>query len=314
MQGEDGMGKVVTFGSLNMDLTIQCQRLPLAGETVDGSDLILNPGGKGGNQAVAAARAGAQSQMIACVGDDVFGRELLETLRAYGVDTTHVQTRANTPSGMAFITRYQNDNRIILNAGANHAMTGEEVCRILDEIASPDDLFVTQFECDLEATFAAVEKAHNMGLYTIVNPAPAKQLPDHVYRCIDLLVLNETEAQFLTGIPAQGAHNLQRALDWFRQHGVGNVIITLGGDGSIISCDGQIFQVPARRVAVVDTTAAGDTYIGALAAGLSQGKTMEDSAQFATAAAALAIGRCGAQQSIPDQNTIEQFLKEEPLC
>lgn len=308
------MSKVVTFGSLNMDLTIECLRLPQAGETVGGSDLILNPGGKGGNQAVAAARAGAQSQMIACVGDDVFGRELLDALKAYGVDVTHVQPRENTPSGMAFITRYHNDNRIILHAGANHALTGPEVCSVLEEIACPGDLFVTQFECDLEATFAAVERAHHMGLYTIVNPAPAKELPDHVYRCIDLLVLNETEAQFLTGIPAEGAENLHRALDWFRTRGVRNVIITLGDAGSIVRCDGQEFLVPARRVTVVDTTAAGDTYIGALAASLSQGKSMEESTRFATAAAALAIGHCGAQQSIPDQNTIEQFLKEESLC
>lgn len=308
------MSKVVTFGSLNMDLTIACARLPQAGETVEGSDLILNPGGKGGNQAVAAARAGAHSQMIACVGADVFGRELLEALKTYGVDTAYVQTRADTPTGMAFITRHHNDNRIILHAGANRALTGGEVCDILKENACAGDLFVTQFECDLEATFAAVAQAHRMGLYTIVNPAPAKEIPDHVYQQVDLLVLNETEAQFLTGIPAQGTENLNRALDWFESRGVGSVIITLGDAGSIVRCQGRTFTVPARRVAVVDTTAAGDTYIGALAASLSRGKTMEESTQFATAAAALAIGRCGAQQSIPDQTAIQQFLKEEPLC
>lgn len=308
------MAKVITFGSLNMDLTIECQRLPQAGETVDGSDLILNPGGKGGNQAVAAARAGAHSQMIACVGDDVFGRELLDALIAYGVDTTHVQTRTQTPSGMAFITRHHNDNRIILNAGANHALTGEEVCDILGEIACPGDLFVTQFECALQATFSAVEQAHRMGLYTIVNPAPAKEIPDAVYQNIDLLVLNETEAQFLTGIPAKGSENLRQALDWFQERGVRNVIITLGDEGSILACGDDTFSIPARRVPVVDTTAAGDTYIGALAASLSLGKPMQESAQFATAAAALAIGSCGAQQSIPNQTAIEQFLKEESLC
>ena len=308
------MSKVITFGSLNMDLTIQCQRLPQGGETVAGSDLILNPGGKGGNQAVAAARAGAESQMIACVGDDIFGQEMLHALAGYGVQCSQVRTASGTASGMAFIIRHDNDNRIILNAGANEILEPQAVREALEKLAQPGDLFLTQFECNMDTTFDVICQAHAMGLYTVVNPAPAKEIPPEVFSCIDLLVLNQSEAEFLSGIPAYGLTNLRRALDFFQSKGVSDVIITLGGDGSILRQGSQEHALPACPVEVVDTTAAGDTYIGALAAHLCRGNTMEDSARVATYAASLSLGKCGAHQSIPSLEEITAFMKEDYPC
>ena len=308
------MSKVVTFGSLNMDLTIQCQRLPQAGETVDGSDLIFNPGGKGGNQAVAAAKAGAVSEMIACVGQDAFGKEMINALENYGVNCREIRISTDAPTGMAFITRHNNDNRIILSAGANYALGETDVIEALHRTAQPGDLFVTQFECRRETTFAAIREARAMGLYTVFNPAPAKVIPPELFPCIDLLVLNQSETQFLTGIFPAGAGTCHQALDLFQKWGIRDVIITLGADGSIGRSNGQEFTVGACPVEVVDTTAAGDTYIGALAASLCKGRTMEESVVFATKAAALTIQKCGAQQSIPYESEIVEFFKEGTLC
>lgn len=304
--------KVLTFGSLNMDLTIECKRLPQGGETVQGSDLLCNAGGKGGNQAVAAAKSGVQTEMIACVGQDAFGIQMIEALEKYGVGCQEVRITDKAQTGIAMITRYDGDNRIILSAGANHIMTPEDIGLVLHKLGNAGDIFVTQFECRKDTTFAALCEAHNMGMYTIFNPAPAKEIPPEVFKYIDLLVLNQSECEFLTGIFPGDEAARRRALDAIQALGTKSVIITLGAAGSICRTETkEEFRELARPVNVVDTTAAGDTFIGALAAELCNGENLEESMKYATKASSLTIMKYGAQQSIPYRKEIEEFFKEE---
>ena len=305
------MKQVVVFGSLNMDLTIQCSRMPLAGETVEGSNFLSNPGGKGGNQAVAAAKSKAPTRMIACVGDDVFGREILEGLTQYQVDCEAVRVSSRGQTGVAMITCHEGDNRIILSSGTNHELRVQDVKEALERIASPGDLFVTQYECHKETVLESLRTARQMGMYTIFNPAPAKSIPRESYPDIVLLVVNQTEAQFQTGIFPEGEESCRAAIQAMLAMGAGQVIITLGSGGSIFNVGEELRLVSAYKVEVVDTTAAGDTYIGALAARLAEGRQLEESVEYATRAAALTITRYGAQQAIPYKEEIENFGAEK---
>lgn len=301
------MKNVIVFGSLNMDLTIQCERMPKEGETVEGSNFLSNPGGKGGNQAVAAAKSGASTHIIACVGRDVFGRRLLEGLKEYDVDCQSVKISETGQTGVAMITCHKGDNRIILSSGANHELRAEDVKKVLEEIATPGDLFVTQYECDKETVLDCLKIAKGLGMYTIFNPAPAKTIPKQSYPDIDLLIVNQTEAQFQTGLFPQDKETCNQAIKSMQQMGANKVIITLGSEGSIFNEGEFLSRVSACKVKVVDTTAAGDTYIGALAARLAEGKSMEESVEYATKAAALTITRYGAQQAIPYREEVERF-------
>lgn len=305
------MKKVIVFGSLNMDITIECDTMPKAGETLEGRNFFTNPGGKGGNQAVAAAKLGAPTYMIARVGKDLFGGQLRSALAGYGVDCTYLSESDSKNTGVAVITRCEGDNRIILSSGANHEMTARDVDTVLEQVSEPQDIFVTQYECDAAAVIDSLAAAKRRGLFTLFNPAPAKAIPPEAYSNIDLIVVNQTECEYLTGLYPTEAASCQNALNRFFAMGVGNAIITLGSRGSICRIGTETVQVESYSVPNVDTTAAGDTYIGALASALVRGDTMEDSMRFATKAAALTITRQGAQISIPYQNEIETYFKEE---
>lgn len=305
------MKKVLVFGSLNMDLTIECDVMPQAGETLEGRNFFTNPGGKGGNQAVAAAKLGAPTYMIARVGKDLFGRQLRESLEGYGVDCTYMTESALNSTGVAVITRCEGDNRIILSSGANHEMKGPDVKSILEKISNPQDIFMTQYECNAQAVIDSLAAAKQHQLFTLFNPAPAKAIPPEAYKNIDLLVVNQTECEFLTGIYPTDENSCQTALNRFSAMGVGNAIITLGSQGSICRIGEKMVQVDSYSVPNVDTTAAGDAYIGALASALVREEPLEDCMRYATKAAALTITKQGAQISIPYQNEIEMYFKEE---
>lgn len=305
------MTKVIVFGSLNMDLTIECVNMPQAGQTVEGYGFLTNPGGKGGNQAVAAAKLGAPAYMIARVGDDLFGSRMREALESYGVDCTYVGKSSRNGTGVAVITRCEGNNRIILSSGANHEIQGEDVEAILDQLGEPLDVFVTQYECDGRAVIDALAAAKRRRLFTLFNPAPAKPIPAEAYANIDLIVVNQTECEFLTGLYPNDLNSCQSALGRFKAMGVGSAIITLGEKGSICRIRDDIVQVDSYSVPNVDTTAAGDAYIGALASALVQGNELEECMRFATKTAALTITKQGAQQSIPYRNEIEAYFKEE---
>lgn len=305
------MGKVIVFGSLNMDLTIECDAMPQAGQTVEGRNFLTNPGGKGGNQAVAAAKLGAPTWMIARVGQDLFGEQVRLALEGAGVDCTYVDRSDCNNTGVAVITRCGGDNRIILNAGANHEMCGKDVVAILDRLAEPKDIFVTQYECEQRAVIDALSAARSHRLFTLFNPAPARPIPAEAYANIDLIVVNQTECEFLTGLYPRDKASCRNALSRFKAMGVGGAIITLGEKGSVCRMGDDVILVDSYSVPNVDTTAAGDSYIGALACALVRGNNVEQCMRFATKVAALTITRQGAQQSIPYLNEVEAYFKEE---
>ena len=299
------MPHVIVFGSLNMDLSIACERVPQAGETISGSGFITNAGGKGANQAVAAARLGAETFMIGAVGADAFGTELASGLQAAGVDTAELVSIESAPTGVAVIIRTDGDNRIVLDPGANHALRIADVQAALDRVAQPGDIFVTQLECDLATTLAALHEAHERGLYTIFNPAPACEIPAETWDDVDLLCLNETECAAISGMLPVNNDTSGAAFKRLAALGVKRAIITRGSEGSNVYDAELSAHVPALDVEAVDTTAAGDTYIGALAAALVAEKPLLDAASWASAAAALAVTRVGAQCSIPTKDEVD---------
>ncbi len=303
------MSKVVVFGSMNMDLSIDAPRMPAAGETLSGSGFITAAGGKGANQAVAAARLGADVRMIAAVGADGFGEELTRGLADAGADVALVRRLADVTTGVAVILRTEGENRIVLHAGANHALAATDVVSDLRRIGESGDIFVTQGECDPAATEAALRAAHEQGLYTIYNPAPARPAPDDLWPCVDLVCLNETECQIMCGVlPVDNATCLAAARR-LRELGAGTAVITLGAAGSFgLGPDGEPVRVPATPANVVDTTAAGDTFIGALAAGRARGFSLAESMEWGAQASALTVSRLGAQPSIPTAAEVEAAI------
>ena len=315
-------GIVAVFGSMNMDLSVACERMPRAGETVGGSGFITNAGGKGANQAVAAARMGARTCVIGAVGRDPFGDALVAGLQDAGVGVEFVARRDEVETGTATIIRCEGDNRIVLSPGANHALTGDDVAcalrylvadeldaDICDLAPAAGGVFVAQGECDLMATAAALSCAHGLGFYTVFNPAPACDLPAGAWPAVDLVCPNETECQVLTGILPTDDESCVAALNALLAKGAGAAVITLGGAGSVtLGDDGELLRMPALSSAVVDTTAAGDTFIGALAAARLQGLPLFECMTAGARASAVTVSRLGAQQSIPTRTEVEHWF------
>ena len=306
------MPKVVVFGSMNMDLSIEADRMPRAGETLAGHDFVTNAGGKGANQAVAASRLGADVVMVAAVGADGFGDELVAGLRAAGVDISEVERTERATTGVAIIVRTDADNRIVLHPGANVVMGASEACAAIGRVASAGDVLLVQGECDEAATLAVVRHAHDMGMRVLVNPAPARPIPDDVWPCVDMVCLNEPECEVMCGVLPHDEKTLRQAAGLLVGLGCGCVVVTLGSRGSYAldarAADARELRVEARRVDAVDTTAAGDTFIGALAAGLADGRDLAEAMAFGTAAAAITVTRVGAQQSIPTLDEVRSAL------
>lgn len=298
-----GTSAVVVFGSINMDLSVACDRMPQAGETIAGAGFFAAPGGKGANQAVAAARLGASTQLIGAVGTDAFGEELVGGLESAGVGCRHVAARSDAPTGTATILRCAGDNRIVLSPGANTALSAAEAVSALDAIVPDIDpatsVLVAQGECDLAATEVVLIAAHERGMRTLFNPAPACRLSARGWAAVDLLCLNETECAEIAGVLPTDDATIAQACTALSELGVGEVVVTLGGAGSAAFSQGRVFRVAARPAQVVDTTAAGDTFIGALAAGMTEGRTLAESMELGSQAAALCVGRLGAQPAIP---------------
>lgn len=306
------MGQLFVLGSLNMDISIEMDQMPKVGETLHGYDFMLNTGGKGGNQAVAAAKSGSDVYMIACVGEDAYGHQLVEDLMHVAVHIPYVAYSKNHATGCAIILRSKGDNRIVLNSGANYDIKMSQVSTCLDRTAKPNDIFLTQLECQYSLVQQSLQYAKQLGLYTILNPAPAQILSSDVYNTVDLIIVNETECECLTNIfPSDYTHSVH-ALNYFKENGC-DAIITLGANGSIALIQGEVYVVNACNVAVVDTTAAGDTYIGALCHALLQKESIIDALRFASAASALSVTRKGAQKTIPDKIEIMNFLHDYAL-
>jgi ribokinase len=289
----------VVVGSLNMDLVLRVPRAPEAGETLTGHDFSVVPGGKGANQAVACARMGAKVTHIGRVGADAFGNALRQTMAADGIDIRHISTDGHAATGVATIlVEDSGQNRIVLAPGANATLTPAH----LDDARScieASSMVVLQLEIPLETVLHAIGMARRAGRPVLLNPAPARPLPDHLWASVDFLIPNESEAALLTGIAVSGPASAAEAAQILRARGVGHVLVTLGEQGVLIAGQDGTRHLPAQSVAAIDTTAAGDTFIGGFATGLLEGLSVDDAARLGQRAAALCVTRQGAQPSIP---------------
>ncbi len=297
---------IVVVGSLNMDFVAQVQRLPLPGETVLGSGFRTIPGGKGANQACAAGRLGGRVRMVGRVGDDVVGEQLRASLRSSGVDVTAVHRTDATPSGVALIVvDARGENQIVVAAGANGCLTPLDVETALAD--AQGGYLLLQLETPLDTVAAAAAVGRRRGVTVILDPAPARALPAALLQCVDILTPNESEALILLGrseatISLEQAPDVARAL---RDLGAGTAVLKLGENGAFLSSESAHGHFAAPRVDVVDATAAGDTFNGALAVALAEGRSIGDAIAFATAAAALSVTRFGAQLSIPTRAEVD---------
>jgi len=304
--GAPSSPEVVVFGSLNMDLVGRVPRMPAAGETLTGRSFMTNPGGKGANQAVACARQGARVRMVGKVGADAFGAQLRGGLERDGIAIDGVAS-IDASTGVAMIMvddRAQNCIAVI--PGAN-AQVGVAEAEGLRECLGPGSMLVLQLEVPMAAVLRAAQVAREAGATVVLNPAPAQALPEPLWPLVDMLVLNETEAGLLGGLEAVDAANAPAAASLLRQRGPRHVIITLGEHGLVWSCAEGTRRFDAVRVQPVDTTAAGDTFIGAMCALLAQGRPMAQALAHANRAAALCVTRPGAQASIPTRAEVEAF-------
>jgi len=301
-------GKIVVVGSSNTDMILQMEHIPRPGETILGGQFAMAAGGKGANQAVAAARAGGDVTFLARVGSDMFGRQAVEGFRADGIHVEHVIQDAAAPSGVALIfVAADGENSIGVASGANARLTPDDV-RQAGATIEAADVLVMQLETPLATVRAAAEIAVSAGTRVILNPAPAQALDDRLLRHVSVLTPNESEAELLTGIAVADAASAARAADALHGRGVATVIVTLGAAGAYVAGAGFTGLVPAFPVTAVDTTAAGDVFNGALAVALAAGKPLPDTVRFGCAAAALSVTKLGAQPSAPQRVDVEAML------
>lgn len=303
------INRIAVVGSLNMDLVLQAPRIPAPGETVLGaSDLERFPGGKGANQAFAAASLGAHVQMIGRVGNDEFADPVLASLTGVGVDTTHVarDDEASTGLGMIVIDA-SGQNAIVVASGANATVSVDDISAAESAIADSDVLLL-QLEIPMPAVVAAARVARQHEVTTVLNPAPAQPLPSDLLACIDVLIPNETEAAILTGLPVDSDAGLGAVAEALRATGVPTIIMTRGSSGCARIERDTLTLHPAFSIQAVDTTAAGDAFVGGLAAALAFGSDIETAIVQGSAAGAIACTRLGAQASLPDRTAVDELL------
>jgi ribokinase len=299
---------ITVVGSLNMDLVARAPRIPQPGETIIGSDFHTVPGGKGANQAVAAARLGAQVSMVGRVGRDAFAESLLNNLAAAGVDHTFVVHDPEAATGVALIAVDDaGQNSIIVASGANVRLSPADVDGAEAAIAGADALLL-QLESPLETVTRAAKVAHAHGVPVILNPAPARSLPGALLALVDVLIPNESETALLTGLPVGDPAEAEAAATALRELGVGTVILTLGERGALLAREDGAEYFPAFEVTPVDTTAAGDAFVGGFAVALAEGRSLAEAVQWGNGAGALATTRLGAQPSLPTRQDLEGLL------
>ena len=297
--------KIVVIGSCNTDMVINMERLPLPGETLLGGKFFMNPGGKGANQAVAAARLGGKVTFIAKVGNDPFGIRSIDQYKAEGIGTKHVLIDKEQPSGVALIlVDAYGENSIAVASGANAHLLPADIDHA-QKTVEEGDILLMQLETPMETIEHAALIAKQAGRKVILNPAPAHPLPESLLRCLYMLIANETEAEYISGTQITDMDSVARAADIICNKGVENVVITLGAKGAFIKEKATYHQVPALKVKAVDATAAGDTFCGAVCVALAEGKGITEAVEFANRAAAITVTRMGAQSSLPYRREVE---------
>lgn len=303
---------VVIVGSVTADVTTFSQRLPARGETILGEQFTLLLGGKGANQAVAAGLAGVPTSFVGCVGDDLFHDLIVEGLAAAGVDLTHLRSVPG-PTGIAHIrvdASAQND--IVMVPLANAFLDEAQVDAALEALAPTTSILLTQLETPSALTRHIAARGRELGMTVVLDPAPAAALDADVWRSIDIVTPNETEASLLSGIPVTDAASAERAGRWFLDQGVGAAVITLAERGSVVVTAEETLFVDPIPVQAVDTTAAGDAYAGYLGAALAEGRTLADATAIAAAAGAIAVTRQGASPSIPERAEVDALCSAHP--
>lgn len=299
--------KILVIGSSNTDMTVKTDRLPAPGETVLGGVFTMGHGGKGANQAVAAKRLGGDVSFVCKVGKDLFGENSVQNYDREGIDTSHI-IYSDKPSGVALINvDAEAENSISVASGANMDFTPEDIRRTGDVIRE-SGILLLQLEIPVGTVLEAARTASEAGTFVVLNPAPACDLPEELYRHVSLMIPNETEASQMSGIQVRDLDTAEAAARVLVGRGAGNVIITLGARGALIYGKDGAVHIPSRKVEAVDTTAAGDTFCGALCVALSEGRSLQQAAVFASAASSIAVTRSGAQESIPQRDETDGVL------
>jgi len=295
---------VVVVGSMNMDLVISTTRLPTKGETLIGKDLHQIPGGKGANQAVAASRLGAKVEMIGCVGDDQYGKHLILALQKENIGTDHISILPNGTTGIALITvNQQGENTIVISQGANQRLTPTMIQKAEPIIRNAQVLLV-QLEIPLETVIESINLAKKHMIPVILNPAPARKLPDDLLKQIDYLTPNETEGQLLVGT---NVSTPEEVIPLLTEKGIKHVVITLGEKGVMYHSSNQLVHLHGYKVDAVDTTAAGDAFNAALGVSIAEKKSLKEAIDFAQKVAAISVTKYGAQPSLPYRGDIEEY-------
>ena len=303
------MRRVFVLGSINMDLTMYAGRMPKLGESVLGHGFAAAQGGKGANQAAACAKLGCECHFLGAVGEDSFGADLVRSLSGYGVLTAAVQRRKKVGSGtcMIIVDEKAKDNYLLVDLGANAQVNAGRVVGYLRENASAGDLFLTQLEINPDAVAAGCAAAKELGMYVILNPAPAANVGPEILSYVDLIVPNETEAEFFTSRRIETEADAEAVGEYLRRMGAKETIVTLGARGCVYAAEGRTKFYPAQRAEAVDPTSAGDTFIGGLAAKLCRGETMEAAIGYAAKCSAITVARRGAAASIPTAREVEEI-------
>jgi ribokinase len=305
--------EVVIVGSNMIDLLSRVPRLPILGETIIGDSFQLGFGGKGANQAVMAARLGARVGIVTKVGDDIFGQMTRENFAKQGISTEFIYTAKGLSSGVApIMVEKGGGNSIVVVPGANMALMPEEIQRAVDLIRSAR-IVISQLEIAEETIIAAFRIAHEAGVMTILNPSPARPISQDLMSLTDILIPNETESEMLSGVSVQGAQGAEEAARLLLEKGVQKVIMTLGSDGALLFSEQKTEYFPGIKVEVMDTTGAGDAFLGSLAYALSIKMDLPGSIRFANTAAALSVTKAGTQMSFPTIVDVEEFIKHQPL-
>ena len=302
---------VLVVGSINVDYVINTERLPRLGETITGSSFSMNFGGKGANQAVAIAKAGCNVKMLGAVGKDLSGSLAIENLEKCGIDASDVK-KTDAPTGAAVITVCGGDNHIILDIGANGLVTPSLVAEN-DALFDWADILVMQYEIPIETVIAAAKLAKSKGKTVILNPAPVKEVSNELYGYLDFIIPNEFEAGLITGIEQNNDEDAALAIKKLREMGAENAIITLGGRGCAYQKGENTAYAGIFDVKKVDTTAAGDSFIGGLCAAFCDGKDIDEAIYYASATSSITISRAGAAVSIPTSDEVKEFLSKNKM-